>query len=71
MVREEKNLSINNVERTLKHCAVSFWYMPRDMSSRISWFYCMSALSGAFSGILAAGIAKMDGVGGYEGQSST
>jgi MFS family permease len=50
---------------------VSFWYMPRDMSSRISWFYCMSALSGAFSGVLAAGIAKMDGVGGYEGQSST
>ena len=27
----------------------------------------MSALSGAFSGILAAGIAQMDGLGGYEG----
>ena len=46
---------------------VSFWYMPRDLSSRISWFYCMSALSGAFSGVLAAGIAEMDGIGGYEG----
>ncbi|EGY20131.1 hypothetical protein VD0004_g410 [Verticillium dahliae] len=45
----------------------TFWYMPRDLASRISWFYCMSALSGAFSGLLAAGIAKMDGVGGYEG----
>lgn len=27
----------------------------------------MSALSGAFSGLLAAAIAKMDGIGGYEG----
>ena len=45
----------------------TFWYMPRDLASRISWFYCASSLSGAFSGLLAAGIAKMDGVGGYEG----
>ena len=41
--------------------------MPRDLAARISWFYCFSALSGAFSGLLAAGIAQMDGVGGYEG----
>ncbi|KAK5175408.1 uncharacterized protein LTR77_000547 [Saxophila tyrrhenica] len=45
----------------------SFWYMPRDLAARISWFYCFSALSGAFSGMLAAAIAQMDGVGGYEG----
>ncbi|OGE47842.1 hypothetical protein PENARI_c036G12525 [Penicillium arizonense] len=45
----------------------SLWYMPRDLATRISLFYCASALSGAFSGLLAAGIAKMDGVGGYEG----
>ncbi|KAH8177287.1 major facilitator superfamily protein [Sarocladium implicatum] len=45
----------------------TFWYMPQDLASRISWFYCMSALSGAFSGLLAAGIAKMDGAGGLEG----
>lgn len=45
----------------------TFWYMPRDLSQRLSWFYCTSALSGAFSGLLAAAIAKMDGVGGYEG----
>ena len=30
-------------------------------------FYCSSALSGAFSGLLAFAIAKMDGLGGYEG----
>lgn len=45
----------------------TFWYMPKDLASRVSWFYCASSLSGAFSGLLAAGIAKMDGVGGYEG----
>lgn len=45
----------------------AYWYMPRDLATRISYFYCASALSGAFSGLLAAGIAKMDGVGGYEG----
>lgn len=41
--------------------------MPRDLSTRLAFFYCASALSGAFSGLLAAGIAQMDGVGGYEG----
>ena len=45
----------------------SYWYMPKDLATRISYFYCASALSGAFSGLLAAGIAEMDGVGGYEG----
>jgi MFS family permease len=45
----------------------SYWYMPKDMSARVSYFYCASALSGAFSGLLAAAIAEMDGVGGYEG----
>ena len=45
----------------------SYWYMPKDLASRISYFYCASSLSGAFSGLLAAGIAQMDGVGGYEG----
>jgi len=41
--------------------------MPKDLATRISYFYCASALSGAFSGLLAAAIAQMDGVGGYEG----
>ncbi|KAE8386964.1 major facilitator superfamily domain-containing protein [Aspergillus alliaceus] len=45
----------------------SQWYMPKDLSTRLAYFYCASALSGAFSGLLAAAIAKMDGVGGYEG----
>ncbi|KAB8257387.1 putative MFS transporter [Aspergillus pseudonomiae] len=45
----------------------TFWYMPKDLAYRISIFYCASALSGAFSGLLAAGIAQMDGIGGQEG----
>lgn len=45
----------------------SYWYMPKNLATRISYFYCASALSGAFSGLLAAGIAKMDGTGGYSG----
>ncbi|KAE8325414.1 major facilitator superfamily domain-containing protein [Aspergillus sergii] len=45
----------------------TFWYMPKDLAYRVSIFYCASALSGAFSGILAAGIAQMDGIGGQEG----
>ncbi|KAJ5371061.1 uncharacterized protein N7496_007153 [Penicillium cataractarum] len=45
----------------------SLWYMPKDLGTRVATFYCASALSGAFSGLLAAGIGKMDGVGDYEG----
>jgi len=33
----------------------------------MAMFYLSSALSGAFSGLLAAGIAQMRGIGGYEG----
>jgi hypothetical protein len=41
--------------------------MPADIAARISYFPCAAALSGAFSGLLAAAIANMDGVGGYRG----
>ena len=37
------------------------------MQTRLALFYCASALSGAFSGLLAFGIAKMDGIGGRPG----
>lgn len=37
------------------------------MQLRMALMYGAAALSGAFSGLLAAGIAQMDGVGGYEG----
>lgn len=37
------------------------------MQTRIAIFYSTSALAGAVSGLLAFGIARMDGVGGLEG----
>ncbi|KAL6228892.1 hypothetical protein BDW75DRAFT_235594 [Aspergillus navahoensis] len=45
----------------------SLWYMPRDLGTRVASFFSASALSGAFSGLLAAAISKMDGVAGYSG----
>lgn len=46
---------------------ISRWYMPNETQVRIALFYSASALSGAFSGLLAFAIAKMDGVAGLEG----
>lgn len=41
--------------------------MPRDLGTRVASFFSASALSGAFSGLLAAAISKMDGIAGYAG----
>lgn len=41
--------------------------MPEETQSRIGLFYTASALAGAFSGLLAFGLAKMRGIGGYNG----
>ena len=41
--------------------------MPQELQTRIAFFFCASALSGAFSGLLAYAIAKMHGVGGQQG----
>ncbi|KJY00553.1 major facilitator superfamily transporter like protein [Zymoseptoria brevis] len=46
---------------------VSQWYPPQKTQTRMACFYLSSALSGSFSGLLAAGIAQMDGVGGLKG----
>ncbi|KAH6679902.1 major facilitator superfamily domain-containing protein [Plectosphaerella plurivora] len=46
---------------------ISKWYVKNETQTRIALFYTASALAGAFSGLLAFGIAKMDGVGNYEG----
>ncbi|KAK5076186.1 hypothetical protein LTR51_001866 [Lithohypha guttulata] len=43
------------------------WYTNYELATRLSIFYVGSALSGAFSGLLAYAIAKMNGVGGLEG----
>lgn len=46
---------------------ITQWYLPNETQTRLALFYTASALSGAFSGLLAFGLAKMDGVGGYAG----
>lgn len=46
---------------------ITRWYPARQVQTRLAFFYCASALSGAFSGLLAFAIAKMDGVGGRPG----
>lgn len=43
------------------------WYTNYELATRLSIFYVGSALSGAFSGLLAYALAKMDGIGGLEG----
>lgn len=40
---------------------VGQWYPPDRTQFRMALFYCASAASGAFSGLLAAAIVKMDG----------
>lgn len=43
---------------------ISTWYDRNEMGTRYAIFYMSAALAGAFSGLLAYLIAKMDGVAG-------
>lgn len=49
-------------------CFISQWYPPHNVQFRMAIFYCASAASGCFSGLLAfaiaIAIAKMRGIGG-------
>ena len=46
---------------------LSEWYVREEMQLRQALFFSAASVAGAFSGLLAFAIAKMDGVGGYEG----
>lgn len=46
---------------------ISKWYLPSETQTRIAILYTLAASGGAFSGLLAFGITKMDGVAGIEG----
>ncbi|KAJ5382489.1 hypothetical protein N7517_000400 [Penicillium concentricum] len=46
---------------------LSLFYRRHELQLRIAVFYASAALSGAFSGLLAAAIVQMDGVGGLSG----
>ena len=45
------------------------WYKSSEIGVRSSLFFSAAALAGSFGGLLAAAIAKMDGVGGLPGWS--
>ncbi|KAJ5155735.1 Major facilitator superfamily domain general substrate transporter [Penicillium capsulatum] len=46
---------------------ITLWYPRHRAQYRQALFFSAASIAGAFSGILAYGIAKMDGVGGYAG----
>ncbi|THZ12587.1 major facilitator superfamily transporter [Aureobasidium pullulans] len=43
------------------------WYLRTEAQRRYSFFFSSTTLAGAFAGLLAAAIGKMDGIAGYQG----
>ncbi|KAH0371388.1 MFS general substrate transporter, partial [Aureobasidium melanogenum] len=46
---------------------LSSWYLRTEAQRRYSFFFSSTTLAGAFAGLLAAAISKMDGIAGYRG----
>ncbi|KAJ9642369.1 High-affinity nicotinic acid transporter [Coniosporium apollinis] len=46
---------------------IGMWYQRREAQKRYTFFFSSTTLAGAFGGLLASGIGKMDGVAGYAG----
>ncbi|EPQ60546.1 MFS general substrate transporter [Gloeophyllum trabeum ATCC 11539] len=46
---------------------ISCWYKRSELGSRVAVFFSSATVAGAFSGLLAAGIQNMHGVGGKPG----
>ncbi|TFY67771.1 hypothetical protein EVJ58_g1414 [Rhodofomes roseus] len=46
---------------------ISMWYRRAEAQKRYSFFFSSTTLGGAFGGLLASAIGKMDGLGGYRG----
>ncbi|KAJ7130834.1 major facilitator superfamily domain-containing protein [Mycena crocata] len=46
---------------------LSVWYRRRDVASRVAIFFSAATIAGAFGGILAFAIEKMEGIGGLHG----
>ncbi|KAK0735930.1 major facilitator superfamily domain-containing protein [Schizothecium vesticola] len=46
---------------------ISMWYKRSEAQKRYSFFFSSTSLAGAFGGLLASAIGKMDGVRGYSG----
>ncbi|KAF7305963.1 hypothetical protein HMN09_00750700 [Mycena chlorophos] len=46
---------------------LSLWYRRRDVAARVAIFFSAATIAGAFGGILAFGIEKLEGKGGLHG----
>ncbi|KAI0148074.1 MFS general substrate transporter [Hypoxylon sp. NC0597] len=46
---------------------LTMWYCRHEIQLRQAMFFSAASIAGAFSGLLAFGIAKMDGIGNLEG----
>ncbi|KAJ6072369.1 hypothetical protein N7467_010454 [Penicillium canescens] len=46
---------------------MGMWYKRSEAQKRFSFFFSSTSLAGAFGGLLASGIGKMDGLRGYSG----
>lgn len=46
---------------------ITLWYRRHECGLRMAVFFSAATLAGAFGGLLARGIAEMDGVGGHPG----
>jgi MFS family permease len=46
---------------------LTIWYKRYEYIRRLAIFYSMASMAGAFSGLLAFAIEKMDGIGGRSG----
>ncbi|TKA75840.1 hypothetical protein B0A55_04383 [Friedmanniomyces simplex] len=46
---------------------IGMWYRRSEAQKRYSFFFSSTTLAGAFGGLLAAAIGKMDGIAGYAG----
>jgi len=46
---------------------ISMYYKRYELQWRLSLFFCASIIAGAFGGLFAYALAKMDGIGGYNG----
>ncbi|KAF2803268.1 MFS general substrate transporter [Mytilinidion resinicola] len=47
---------------------ITMWYCRHEAQTRQALFFSVASIAGAFSGLLAFGIAHMDGVGGLAGR---
>ncbi|KAK1140249.1 High-affinity nicotinic acid transporter [Aspergillus melleus] len=46
---------------------LGMWYKRSEAQKRFSFFFSSTTLAGAFGGLLASGLGKMDGIRGYSG----